>query len=1521
MRNDPMSNERRATGKRRVPGESLIERIAGRAPRAKVGPGDRFFHRFGIQDPYAVVQPGASREDRLTPSASGSFTYLSAEGYRRDVNSVRYHLLERLSHGRTSSRAGERLHQVGPMAAENGLAPRLLAAPPIDFTTLVDTPTIVEVPVEVPAGRPRVTAPRERRSGRAPRKAAPIASLPQPAPQATPRPLRPVAVRPTEKRAPLATGAVRRVPTASLASRILRSLLQVAHGQRRNHLTALMELAERGDVDLPVDRLRDALATAPPMERAHHRASVEPEVAARSGLRRVTAQSPVVRVLERRAASPDEVFAHEPVTGDVRAPRAPRPAPRSPRKASTRAVAAPVRTPRVARRAAGPSGSPTPGSAHAVQRSVPTLADGARDLRRAQRSRRSMVGTVAARRAAPIASALGVTDTAAASGRARAPWASWSDAAPDAEPVERSHARVAPTERALRRSATANPTRLADAPMAYVRDRMDAPAQIVADAKGPTPAAPAEVEAPRGRRRAPRATSTRGSSTRGPSSRGVGLAASPATSAEPASSRARVTRLPATAPLDVVTGRRLGSVDPAPAGSVRASRRSEAVSSLDGAGRREFVPRPAAYLRSASVVGATTAAAGAVGPAAAMPRTNTRAGVAATSGARSRSARADRARPVAPPTERRAASADHEQVVRVAGPDDVLGAVARAAVRGDTVARVDRRGRALATPAAITPPAPELVRRLFVTDEPAARPAEAEVAAPAARPAAPRRAPARARQAAGQAPRGARATNRVGDKPRAARTRDRRPVVAPSATAPMTRASRRDEQVQEARSALPRAIPRSVAPSQVSPGFAHLQAEDERPEQMAPTVRASVRDRAVLSVDDRGSVRSATSMVAPVHTPRAIRFVGSAPPAVYATTERAQAAPEQQSARPPRRTAAARARSARPVSGSAEPALGAVPHAAARAVAARGSAERLVSPALPVADLSRLLAAITGRAEPAVYREDGPDRVASDRVASDRVASGRVASGRVASGRVASGGVASGGVASGGVASGRVVSGRVAPDGVASGRVSTRRPAPVVFATEPARTEPSSTARGGVAEQRVRGAVHAALRSSRPAAVTPGARRVVQVTPSSAPSRNLVEARVVQHADGRIRSARAERTTADGRRSTFAVDVSPVLARAAGSGESPAVWAERRAAPGSSSVGGSAARAARRAAEARPLRSARRADPALPVGLPVGIGPMGLDDQQVDVVPGEREPLATSLADLNTPRRRRGAARATDRRSARPTGTRRQAGAERTSPLRRFADAAPAVAGDGPTGEEGVEPTTLAGPGARGRDRQWARRSTASPVADREELAEQRQAGPRTAGGLLSALARSGDAEDVVRVILERSSAVASAASALGGEARSLVDRIVKTAGAEREQRVSAQVASMPQFRTINRRILTPAPSQSFGGSSGHGGPTSTSVQGVGASGVMKLAGKLMKLIHLAENERRKADAQREIRMAEETGSTRREAGAGQTGGENVASQTMNLKQLQQQVLDSILHKLEEQRWRRDDPDGPNSGS
>jgi hypothetical protein len=327
--------------------------------------------------------------------------------------------------------------------------------------------------------------------------------------------------------------------------------------------------------------------------------------------------------------------------------------------------------------------------------------------------------------------------------------------------------------------------------------------------------------------------------------------------------------------------------------------------------------------------------------------------------------------------------------------------------------------------------------------------------------------------------------------------------------------------------------------------------------------------------------------------------------------------------------------------------------------------------------------------------------------------------------------------------------------------------------------------------------------------------------------------------------------------------------------------------------------------------------------VPVGLGPIELDAPTDGGPVGQRRSLAASLVDLAAPSARSG--RRGARRQAGPIP--RRAAGERVAPAQSVLVGASNETGPSSDAPGDAMAGSRGGSGPAVRERQWARRVTPDAqgrfsTPDRLASVEQGQeVRARAGGGLLTALARSGDPEEVVRVILERSSSVASAANALGAEARSLVDRIVRGAGAEREQRVSAQVASLPQFRTVNRRILTPAPSQSYSGSSSNGGPTSAPVQGVGASGVMKLAGKLMKLIHLAEHERRKADAQREVRMAEETGSTRREAGAGQTGGENVANQTMNLKVLQQQVLDSILHKLEDQRWRRDDPDGPTVGS
>lgn len=86
----------------------------------------------------------------------------------------------------------------------------------------------------------------------------------------------------------------------------------------------------------------------------------------------------------------------------------------------------------------------------------------------------------------------------------------------------------------------------------------------------------------------------------------------------------------------------------------------------------------------------------------------------------------------------------------------------------------------------------------------------------------------------------------------------------------------------------------------------------------------------------------------------------------------------------------------------------------------------------------------------------------------------------------------------------------------------------------------------------------------------------------------------------------------------------------------------------------------------------------------------------------------------------------------------------------------------------------------------------------------------------------------------------------------------------------------------------------------------------------MKLANKLMNLIHLAEVERKVQEAQKHVRMAENTADARAEGGAGAGGGETGGDQNMNIKALQQEVLSSVLRELELNQQRREDPDGRN---
>jgi hypothetical protein len=203
----------------------------------------------------------------------------------------------------------------------------------------------------------------------------------------------------------------------------------------------------------------------------------------------------------------------------------------------------------------------------------------------------------------------------------------------------------------------------------------------------------------------------------------------------------------------------------------------------------------------------------------------------------------------------------------------------------------------------------------------------------------------------------------------------------------------------------------------------------------------------------------------------------------------------------------------------------------------------------------------------------------------------------------------------------------------------------------------------------------------------------------------------------------------------------------------------------------------------------------------------------------------------------------------------------------------------------------------------------------------------RTGGGLLSALARAEAPEDVVRMVLERSSLLARAGRELPAEAQSLLQRIVReadpaTSPSDRADRAAPhrlETRTLNRFREVTRKVVTPSPAgRSLRNPAGPA--DAAGAEGNGASKVMKLAGKLMKLIHLAESERRLADAQRQVRMAENTADARADGAAGR-GSEGTEDMTLNISALRQDVLDAVLRELELISWRREDPDGPSNWS
>ncbi len=91
-----------------------------------------------------------------------------------------------------------------------------------------------------------------------------------------------------------------------------------------------------------------------------------------------------------------------------------------------------------------------------------------------------------------------------------------------------------------------------------------------------------------------------------------------------------------------------------------------------------------------------------------------------------------------------------------------------------------------------------------------------------------------------------------------------------------------------------------------------------------------------------------------------------------------------------------------------------------------------------------------------------------------------------------------------------------------------------------------------------------------------------------------------------------------------------------------------------------------------------------------------------------------------------------------------------------------------------------------------------------------------------------------------------------------------------------------------------------------------------GADQTMKLAKKLMSLVHLSEAERKVQAARGAVRMAEDSAAAKAEASAGPTGGEKKVDGGA-VKALERQVLEAVLRELELTQQRRlEDPDGRN---
>ena len=185
-------------------------------------------------------------------------------------------------------------------------------------------------------------------------------------------------------------------------------------------------------------------------------------------------------------------------------------------------------------------------------------------------------------------------------------------------------------------------------------------------------------------------------------------------------------------------------------------------------------------------------------------------------------------------------------------------------------------------------------------------------------------------------------------------------------------------------------------------------------------------------------------------------------------------------------------------------------------------------------------------------------------------------------------------------------------------------------------------------------------------------------------------------------------------------------------------------------------------------------------------------------------------------------------------------------------------------------------------------------------------------GSLLTALARADRPEDVVQVILQRGGTLADIEREVP-EAAAIVERIARLGGAQAARASTEGVTSGAVEQAPPTQFLSHRSPSASGSRVRRAHSRTAPSDGAGSSQAMKLAQKLMNLIHLAETDRKSEDARRQVRMAEASAEARSEGSASVAAGQtkNLSGANVNIAALQREVLEAVLQALELNHHRR----------